>query len=218
MLNGVAEAQWAVYPSRSITLLINQSYSYSHIMHPTIPLWSQGNVIYDTTWDFFNFENVKIKYFVSLKTYQQIWCVGLFNSVYVQWNLYYNCKFTKLNVQIPVEFRSKVCTGTGTGTKMLFRYRNRNSGRSMVWLYKTRKRDEYSFVHCLNIQSDLYYPRLRYPRNSIIRGFWGQILVRPTYMKYRQTSMICTSIIRGFWDQNLVRPSTVDNRGPTVYN
>ena len=61
-----------------------------------------------------------------------MWCVDLFNSVYVQWNLCYNCKFTKfdtkLNVQIPVEFRSKVLTGT----KMLFRYRNRNSGRSMI--------------------------------------------------------------------------------------
>ena len=47
-----------------------------------------------------------------------MWCVGLFNSVYLQWNLYYNCKFTKfdtkLNVQIPVEFRPKVFTGTGT--------------------------------------------------------------------------------------------------------
>ena len=38
-----------------------------------------------------------------------MWCVGLFNSVYVQWNLYYNCKCkftefdTKLNVQIPVK-------------------------------------------------------------------------------------------------------------------
>ena len=62
-----------------------------------------------------------------------MWCVGLFNSVYVQWNLYYNCKFikfdTKLNVQIPVEFRSKVFTGTGT--KILFRYRNRNSGQQI---------------------------------------------------------------------------------------
>ena len=26
--------------------------------------------------------------------------------------------------------------------------------------------------------------RLYYPRNSIIRGFWDQNLVRPTYMKY----------------------------------
>ena len=36
-----------------------------------------------------------------------MWCVDLFNSVYVQWNLYYNFKFTKfdtkLNVQIPVK-------------------------------------------------------------------------------------------------------------------
>ena len=36
-----------------------------------------------------------------------MWCVDLFNSVYVQWNLCYNCKFTKfdtkLNVQIPVK-------------------------------------------------------------------------------------------------------------------
>ena len=36
-----------------------------------------------------------------------MWCADLFNSVYVQWNLYYNCKFTKfdtkLNVQIPVK-------------------------------------------------------------------------------------------------------------------
>ena len=38
---------------------------------------------YNTS-DFFNFENVKIKLFVSLKTYQQMWCVDLFNSVYVQ--------------------------------------------------------------------------------------------------------------------------------------
>ena len=74
----------------------------------------------------------------------------------------------------------------------------------------------------LLVQSDLYYPRFCYPRNSIIRGSWGQILVRPTYMKYSQTSLICTSIIRGprlsavFWNQNLVRPSTADNRGLTV--
>ena len=75
-----------------------------------------------------------------------MWCVDLFNSVYVQWNLCYNCKFTKfdtkLNVQIPVEFRSKVLTetGTGTGTKMLFRYRNRNrnSGRSMWYIRNER--------------------------------------------------------------------------------
>ena len=36
-----------------------------------------------------------------------MWCVGLFNSVYVQRNLNYNCKFTKfdtkLNIQIPVK-------------------------------------------------------------------------------------------------------------------
>ena len=76
--------------------------------------------------------------FFNVETYQQMWCVGLYNSVYVQWHLYYNCKCkftkfdTKLNVKIPVEFRSKVFTGTGTGTKMLFRYRNQNSGRSMI--------------------------------------------------------------------------------------
>ena len=35
-------------------------------------------------------------------------------------------------------------------------------------------------------------------------------------MKYSQISIIRTSIIRGFWDQILVRPSTVDNRGLTV--
>ena len=63
-----------------------------------------------------------------------------------------------------------------------------------------------------NIQSDLYYPR-----NSIIRSFWGQNLVRPTYMKCGQTSIIRTSFIRGFWDQNLVRQSTADNRGLTVH-
>ena len=46
----------------------------------------------------------------------------------------------------------------------------------------------------IKLQSDLYYPR-----NSIIRGFWGQNLVRPTYMKYlySQISIIRTSIIRG---------------------
>ena len=54
-------------------------------MYPTIPLLSQGNVIYDTTSDFFfNFENVKMKKFVSLQAYQQMWYAGLFNSVYVQ--------------------------------------------------------------------------------------------------------------------------------------
>ena len=41
-----------------------------------------------------------------------------------------------------------------------------------------------------------------YSQTSIIRGFWGQNLVRPTYMKYSKTS-----IIRGFWGQNLVRPT-----------
>ena len=45
------------------------------------PILSVAN--YSTS-DFFNFENVKIKYLVSLKIYQQMWCVDLFNSVYVQ--------------------------------------------------------------------------------------------------------------------------------------
>ena len=35
----------------------------------------------------------------------------------------------------------------------------------------------------MDVQSDLYFPRLYYPWNSIIRSFWGQNLVRPTYMK-----------------------------------
>ena len=56
------------------------------------------------------------------------------------------------------------------------------------------------------IPSDLYYPL-----------FWGQNLVRPTYMKHGKTSIIHTSIIRGFWDQNLVRQSTADNKGLTLY-
>ena len=34
-------------------------------------------------------------------------------------------------------------------------------------------------------------------QDTVIRGFLGQILVRPIYMKYNQTSMIRTSIIRG---------------------
>ena len=48
---------------------------------------------------------------------------------------------------------------------------------------------------------------LDYPR------FWGQILVRPSYMKYSKTSVIRASIVRGnsiirsFWGQILVRPS-----------
>ena len=45
-------------------------------------------------------------------------------------------------------------------------------------------------VRMIVVQSDLYYLRLYYPRNSIIRGFWGQNLVRPTNMKYSQTSII----------------------------
>ena len=65
------------------------------------------------------------------------------------------------------------------------------------------------------MQSDLYCPRLYFPPNSIICGFWGQILVRPTYMKYSQSSII-RGFSKTFWDQNLVRPSTADNRGLTV--
>ena len=48
---------------------------------------------------------------------------------------------------------------------------------------------------------------------SIIRSFWDQNFVPPTYMKYSKTPIIHTSIIRSFWDQNLVRLSTADNRG-----
>ena len=49
-----------------------------------------------------------------------------------------------------------------------------------------------NFYREKELQSDLCYPR-----NSIIRGFWDQILVSPTYMNYSQTSMIRTPIIRG---------------------
>ena len=52
--------------------------------------------------------------------------------------------------------------------------------------------DKRLFSYIIIIQLDLYYPR-----NSIIRGFWGQNLVRRTYMKYSKTSIIHTSIIRG---------------------
>ena len=47
-----------------------------------------------------------------------------------------------------------------------------------------KQRTDWDWDEVFIIQSDLYYPRLCYPRNSIIRGFWGQILVRPIYMKY----------------------------------
>ena len=50
-------------------------------------------------------------------------------------------------------------------------------------------RSSLSTPNLCKIQSDLHYSHLYYPRNSIIRGFW---------------------------DQNLVRPSTADNRGMTV--
>ena len=45
----------------------------------------------------------------------------------------------------------------------------------------------------------LMQPDLDYPRNSIVRGFWGQNVVYRTYMKYSQISIniIRTSIIRG---------------------
>ena len=36
-----------------------------------------------------------------------------------------------------------------------------------------------------------------YSHTSIIRGFWGQNIVRPTYMKYSQISIIRISVIRG---------------------
>ena len=80
--------------------------------------------------------------------------------------------------------------------------------------YRWRK----AFLLISHIPTDLSKFTLHcYNRTSVIRGFWGQNLVRPSYMKYSKTSIIHTSIIRGFWDQNLVRPSTADNRGLTVY-
>ena len=42
-----------------------------------------------------------------------------------------------------------------------------------------------------------YYIQTSIIRASVIRSFWGQNLVRPTYMKYSQISIIRTSIIRG---------------------
>ena len=68
-----------------------------------------------------------------------------------------------------------------------------------------------------SIYQETRYSQTSIIRASVIRSFWGQNLVRTTYMKYSQISIICTSIIRGLWDQNLVRPSTVDNTGLTVY-
>ena len=114
--------QWA-YLSLSFHHLIYKSVILPHnVFHNTSLITGQRNIWYNFRLFFFNFENVKIKLFVFLETYQQMWCVDLFNSVYVQWNLYYNCKFTKfdtkLNVQIPV--------------KNVHRNRNRNSGRSML--------------------------------------------------------------------------------------
>ena len=53
-----------------------------------------------------------------------MWCVGLFNSVYVQWNLYYNCKFTKFDTKLIVQIPVKSVHRN--------RNRNRNSGRSMT--------------------------------------------------------------------------------------
>ena len=112
-----------------------------------------------------------------------MWCVDLFNSVYVQWNLCYNCnrKFTKfdtkLNVQIPVEFRSKVFTGTGTGTgtKMLFRYRNRNSGRSMATDFTGRKWNQllcisFSWLCCLEPRNQCGHLLI-----SVFHSFCGKI-------------------------------------------
>ena len=43
------------------------------------------------------------------------------------------------------------------------------------------------------LQSDPYYAR-----TTIIRGFRGKNLVRSTFLKYSQTSVICASIIRSF--------------------
>ena len=38
---------------------------------------------------------------------------------------------------------------------------------------------------------------MKYSQTSIIRGFLDQNLVRPSYVKYSQISIIRTSIIRG---------------------
>ena len=67
----------------------------------------------------------------------------------------------------------------------------------IVWLillksdlyYPQFLRTKLSTPNLYEIQSDLYYSHLYYPR---------------------------TSFIRSFWDQNLVRPSTADNRDLTV--
>ena len=50
-------------------------------------------------------------------------------------------------------------------------------------------RPKFGTPNLYEVQWDLHYPHLYYPR---------------------------TSVIRGFWDQKLVRPSTVDSRGLTV--
>ena len=58
-------------------------------------------------------------------------------------------------------------------------------------VYITIRRTQAASPSCLLstiLQSDLYYPRLCYPRTSFIRGLWGQNLVRPTYIKYRLQS------------------------------
>ena len=62
MLNSVAEAQWACL-SISFHHLINKSVILPHkVSHNTSLITGWGlNVIYDTTSDFFNFENAKIK-------------------------------------------------------------------------------------------------------------------------------------------------------------
>ena len=43
--------------------------------------------------------------------------------------------------------------------------------------------------------SDPAPPPSYYSQTSLIRGFWDQNLVRPTYTKYSKTSIIRTSII-----------------------
>ena len=69
-----------------------------------------------------------------------MWCIDLFNSVYVQWNLCYNCKFTKfytkLNVQIPV--------------KSAHRNRNRNRNKNAVPVPEPEPEPEFRSIYAGN--------------------------------------------------------------------
>ena len=120
-------------------------------------------------------------------------------------------------------------------------------GCTKFWSQKPRIIEAWLYLYWGHL-SFYVYKYNTHSRTSIIRSFWGKIIIwstvvpsqvdknarwislskslRGTLFKPRRRQLVLvllysktkTYIIHGFWEQNLVRPGTVDNRGRTIFN